>query len=76
MMYVISKPDLYLSCLSFFRASSWTLAELQCCWSKIVQEQFPLITVGDYLVMIGDGIKVSKEAKKMPGVKSLHQDSA
>lgn len=70
------EPGLYLSCLNFFRASSWTLADLQLCWSKIVKEQFPMITVGDYLVVIGDGIKVSKEAKKMPAVKSLHQDSA
>lgn len=63
------EPRLYLSCLNFFRTSSWTLADLQLCWSKIVKEQFPMIT-------IGDGIKVSKEAKKMPGVKNLHQDSA
>lgn len=70
------EPRLYLSCLNFFRTSSWTLADLQLCWSKIVKEQFPMITIGDYLVVIGDGIKVSKEAKKMPGVKNLHQDSA
>jgi hypothetical protein len=70
------EPSLYLSCLNFFRASSWTLANLQLCWSKIVKEQFPMITIGDYLVVIGDGIKVSKEAKKMPAVKKLHQDSA
>ncbi len=70
------EPDLYLSCLSFFRATSWTLADLQACWSKIVQEQFPLVTIGDYLVIIGDGIKVSKEARKMPAVKRLHQESA
>lgn len=26
-------------------------------------------------VYVGDGIKVSKEGKKMPGVKKLHQES-
>lgn len=70
------EPDLYVCALSFFRASSWTLADLQLRWSKIVKEEFPLITVGDYLVIIGDGIKIVKEARKMPGVKKLHQDSA
>ena len=69
------QPNLYLCALSFFRASSWTLADLQLRWSKIVEEQFPLITVGDYLIVIGDGIKIAKEARKMPGVKKLHQDS-
>jgi hypothetical protein len=28
------------------------------------------------LVYLGDGIKVSKEGRKMPGVKGLHQESA
>ena len=70
------EPDLYVCGLSFFRASSWTLADLQIRWSNIVKEEFPLITVGDYLVIIGDGIKIAKEARKMPGVKKLHQDSA
>jgi len=27
------------------------------------------------LLMTGDGIKISKEAEKMPGVKKLHQES-
>jgi hypothetical protein len=70
------EPDLYLSCLSFFRATSWTLADLQLCWSNIVKEQCPLITVGGSLVIIGDGIKVTKDARRMPAVKKLHQESA
>ena len=27
------------------------------------------------LVLLGDGIKVAKEAERMPGVKKLHQES-
>lgn len=26
-------------------------------------------------IYVGDGVKASKEAKKMPGVKKLHQES-
>ena len=35
----------------------------------------PVIKIGNRLLMAGDGIKVSKEALKMPGVKKLHQES-
>jgi len=70
------EPDLYTSCLSFFRATSWTLADLQLCWAKIVKERLPLVTINGSYVIIGDGIKVSKEAERMPGVKKLHQESS
>jgi hypothetical protein len=33
------------------------------------------IRFNDRLLLIGDGIKICKEALKMPGVKRLHQDS-
>jgi metallophosphoesterase superfamily enzyme len=33
------------------------------------------LTVDDRPVLIGDNIKVAKEAQRMPGVKKLHQDS-
>jgi hypothetical protein len=32
----------------------------------------PVLKIDDRLVMIGDNIKIVKEAKKMPGVKKLH----
>jgi hypothetical protein len=32
------------------------------------------MVAGRHLI-VGDGIKVSKEAQKMPGVKKLHQES-
>ena len=35
----------------------------------------PIIRVDGRLLLAGDGIKISKEAEKMPGVKKLHQDS-
>jgi len=34
-----------------------------------------LITVDNRYLIAGDGIKISKEAEKMPAVKRLHQES-
>jgi len=34
-----------------------------------------VVSFKGYTVLVGDGIKVSKEAKKMPAVKKLHQES-
>jgi hypothetical protein len=51
------EPDLYTSCLSFFRATSWTLADLQLCWAKIVKERLPLVTINGSYVIIGDGLQ-------------------
>ncbi|MEI3612359.1 hypothetical protein [Pseudogracilibacillus sp. SO30301A] len=35
----------------------------------------PLSNVNDMVVLIGDGMRQSKEARRMPGVKKLHQES-
>ncbi len=68
-------PEAYDPMLRFFRASSWELATLLEHWQKIVINRYPVIKFEGRALLIGDGIKVSKEAKKMPAVKSLHQDS-
>lgn len=34
-----------------------------------------MVTFKEYILLVGDGIKVVKEAKKMPAVKKLHQES-
>jgi hypothetical protein len=69
------KPNLYTAMLSFFRASSWNLSDILQRWLKIVLQRCPLPTIDGRLLLAGDGIKVSKEAKKMPAVKRLHQES-
>ena len=61
--------------LSFFRASSWNLHDILQRWVQIVLQRCPLPTIDDRLLLAGDGIKISKEAKKMPAVKRLHQES-
>lgn len=69
------RPSLYTSLLAFFRAYSWQLGTIMHRWWQIVLEQCALVTIDSRLVLVGDGIKISKEAEKMPGVKRLHQES-
>jgi hypothetical protein len=68
-------PRLYTSLLSFFRSSSWDLNTIMHRWWQIVLARCPLVEIDGRLLMTGDGIKISKEAEKMPGVKKLHQES-
>lgn len=65
----------YESILHFFRATSWDLNILLNKWGQIVLQNLPLVKIDGRNLLIGDGIKVSKEATKMPGVKTLHQES-
>jgi hypothetical protein len=69
------EPTLYTAMLSSFRASSWQLQNILQHWWQIVLERCPLPKIDDRLLLAGDGIKISKEAKKMPAVKRLHQES-
>jgi hypothetical protein len=69
------KPALYTAMLSFFRASSWRLRDILQRWWQIVLTRCPLPEIDGRLLLAGDGIKISKEAEKMPAVKRLHQES-
>lgn len=68
-------PVCYDPMLRFFRATSWQLSVLLAHWTHFIVQHYPLIEFNGRLLLIGDGIKVVKEAHQMPGVKSLHQDS-
>ena len=68
-------PSLYTTLLSFFRARSWQLEAIMSRWWHIVLERCPLPSIDGRLLLAGDGIKICKEAEKMPGVKRLHQES-
>jgi hypothetical protein len=68
-------PDGYVLLLHFFRATSWKLDVLTGQWARMAVNRYPLITFAGRALLIGDGLKVSKEAKKMPAIKSLHQES-
>lgn len=61
---------------SFFRADSWNVKGIFQKWCEILVKYAPLMRDDDGSVIIaGDGIKISKEARYMPGVKKHRQDS-
>ena len=68
-------PGCYDSMLHFFRASSWSLDKIRKCWFSAVREYAPVYQEGNRYVLIGDGVKQSKEGRRMPGVKKLFQES-
>jgi hypothetical protein len=69
------EPKCYDNLIHFFRSKAFELSDLMEKWVDIVAQNAPLLKVADRLVVIGDNIKIVKEAKKMPAVKKLHQDS-
>ncbi|CAN2041120.1 hypothetical protein GMMP15_20021 [Candidatus Magnetomoraceae bacterium gMMP-15] len=63
------KPKHYDLMLRFFRTTSWKIESLLEHWVKIAVDLYPIVKFNGRSLLIGDGIKVCKEAKKMPGVK-------
>lgn len=62
--------------LDFFHTKAVCPDNLARLWTRIVLSNFPsLIRFNGKPVFVGDGIKVAKSGKKMPGVKLLHQQS-
>ena len=68
-------PACYPSLIHFFRASSWALDSIRLRWFCVVKNDFPLYNEGNFHVLVGDGVKQSKEGRRMPGVKKLFQES-
>lgn len=69
------KHNYYASMIHFFHASSWNIDNLRNKWISIVASIELQWKEDDMVVLIGDGVKQSKEARRMPGVKKLHQES-
>jgi len=62
--------------LDFFHSPALDVRKLTRCWAETVFRVHPdLVRVNGRPVLVGDGIKVAKSGKKMPGVKLLHQES-
>ncbi len=68
-------PNTYPLLLNFFHASSWDLGRLMTQWMQWSISNFPIVRVNGRIVCLGDGIKISKEAKKQPGLADLHEKS-
>jgi len=67
----------YKSLLNNFHTPGINLDKLTECWIKVCFKIFSrfIYRVNNKVVLIADGIKISKEGKKMPAVRSLHQQS-
>src|SRR4051812_46754533 len=70
------QPRLYSKLLDHFHSTGIKLDRLAALWAQAVLKLFPSpVRVNGRLVLVGDGIKIPKRGKKMPGVKLLHQQS-
>ena len=58
-------PGCYESMLHFFRASSWSLEEIRKRWFSAVRLYAPLYTEGNHHIRGGDGVKQSKEGRRL-----------
>jgi hypothetical protein len=70
------EPACYDRLLDFFHSPALNLHQLTCAWCALVFRAHPgILRVNGRPVLAGDGIKVAKAGRKMPGVKKLHQQS-
>jgi len=65
----------YESMIYFFRSPAYKLHDIKRQWLNVVQFYIKPVKIDGRSIVIGDHIKVGKEARYMPGVKKLHQDS-
>jgi hypothetical protein len=67
----------YYCLLHFFHSPALHLESLISCWLHTLLRLFRryLVRVNGRLVVLADGLKRPKEGRKMPAVKSLHQES-
>ena len=70
------EPACYDRLLDFFHSPALDLHLLTRAWCALVFRCNPgILRVNGWPVLAGDGIKVAKAGRKMPGVKKLHQES-
>ena len=70
------EPACYDRILDFFHSPALDLDKLTRAWRGLVFRLHPdILRVNGRSVLVGDGIKVAKAGRKMPGVKKLHQQS-
>ena len=70
------EPACYDRLLDFFHSPALDLDKLTHAWCALLFRLDPgILRVNGRPVLVGDGIKVAKAGRKMPGVKRLHQQS-
>lgn len=66
----------YKRLLAFFHSTAINADNLAMTWTRLVLKFFPeVLKLNGKIILLGDGIKIAKAGKKMPGVKCLHQES-
>lgn len=69
-------PKYYHSILRTFHSQAVNLDKLLELWIQLCMRIFQPMHINGFVILIADGIKVGKEGKKMPAVRSLHQESS
>jgi len=70
------EPACYDRLLDFFHSPALDLDKLTRAWCALLFRLDPgILRVNGRPVLVGDGIRVAKAGRKMPGVKKLHQES-
>ncbi|MDQ2695514.1 MAG: transposase [Pseudomonadota bacterium] len=69
------KGAAYRRLLALCHSPALDLKRLTVCWTALVWRLFTPLRLGGRRVLVGDGLKVAREGKKMPAVKKLHQSS-
>ena len=67
--------NLYECLRAFYYSSAWSLETLRVKWYSIVAHSGLIYHMNGRTVLAGDGVKQSKEARYMPGVKKMIQES-
>lgn len=65
----------YHQALHWFHSSAFCVDSLCTAWGEWLSEHRFVSRLQGERLYVGDGIKVGKEGRKMPGVKGLHQES-
>jgi hypothetical protein len=65
----------YNSLLHFFRSTAWTLDALVFHWTAFLISEKVIIKEQGRAILLGDHTNVAKDARKTPGVVTLHQTS-
>ncbi len=68
-------PGLHESMIHFFRATSWGLDQVRQSWYETIKANAPIFRKDTWNILIGDGVKQSKEARHIHAVKKLFQES-
>ena len=69
-------PRSYEAMIHFFYSKVWCLEKVHRKWMHLVKQHAPAVKVDGRYVLPADGMKQAKEAKRMPGVKQVHQGSS